>query len=76
MELNTHVAPIGNEGLNNVTPTKVEPSTDPTKSKTHKLKSDQAIVFDKVVRLMLQQNGREETKPKLVLGPAGTGKLG
>ena len=55
-------------------PTKVEPSSDATKSKTHKLEPDQAIVFDKAVRLMLQQNGHEETKPKLVLGPAGTGK--
>jgi hypothetical protein len=74
LELITHVAPVGNEGLNNVAPTKVEPSSDATKSKTHKLEPDQAIVFDEVVRLMLQQNGHEETKPKLVLGPAGTGK--
>ena len=74
MQLNTHVAPVGNEGLNNVTPAEVEPSTDPTKSKTHKLEPDQVVVFDEVVRLMLLQNGPEETKPKLVLGPAGTGK--
>jgi hypothetical protein len=53
MELNTHVAPVGNEGLNNVTPTEVAPSTDPTKSKTHKLEPDQAVVFDEVARLML-----------------------
>jgi hypothetical protein len=74
MELNTHVAPIENKGLNDMTPTEVEPRADPTKSKTHKLEPDQAVVFDEVVCLMLQQNGREETKPKLVLGPAGTGK--
>jgi hypothetical protein len=75
MELNTHIAPVGNEGLNNVTPTEVQPGTDPTKSKRYKLEPDQAVVFDEVVCLMLQQNGREATKPKLVLGPSGTGKL-
>jgi hypothetical protein len=74
MELNTHVAPVGNQGLNNMTPTEVEPGKDPTKNKTHNLEPDQTVVFDQVVRLMLQQNGGEETKPKLVLGPAGTGK--
>jgi hypothetical protein len=74
MELNIHAAPVGNGGLNGVTQTEVEAEADPTNSKTHKLEPDQTVVFDEVVRLMLQGNGREETRPKLVLGPAGTGK--
>jgi hypothetical protein len=73
-EFNIHVALPGNEGLNGVTQTDIEPGTDPTNSKTHKLEPDQTVVFNEVVRLLLQGNGREETRPKLVLGPAGTGK--
>ena len=74
VELNVHVAPMGNGGLNGVTETEVEAGTDLTNSITHKLEPDQTVVFKKVVRLMLQGNGREETRPKHVLGPAGTGK--
>ena len=74
VDLNAHVAPVGNGGLNGVTSTEVEPGTDPTNSKTHELEPDQAVVFDEIMHLMLQGNGCQETKPMLVLGPTGTGK--
>jgi hypothetical protein len=73
-ELNVHLAPVTDGGLNSKMPTEVEPGPDPTNSQTHKLESDQAVVFDEVVRLMLQGNEGEERRPRLVLGPAGTGK--
>jgi hypothetical protein len=68
------VAPVGNRGLNGVMPTEAQPGMNRTNSKTHKLEPDQAVVFDVVVRLVLQGNERKETRPNLVLGPAGTGK--
>jgi hypothetical protein len=73
-ELNVHVAPTGIGRLNGVIETEVEADADPTNSETHKLEADQTVVFNNVVRWIHQGNEREETKPMLVLGPAGTGK--
>jgi hypothetical protein len=74
VELDIPVVSVGNEGLNGMMQTEVEAGADPTNSKTHKLEADQTVVFNDVVHLMLQGNEREDTRPMLVLGPAGTGK--
>jgi DNA-binding NtrC family response regulator len=74
VEFNVDIAPLKNGRLPGTTRTEVEATTDPTNSKTHKLEPDQTDIFNKVVRLVLQQNQQEETRPNLVVGPAGTGK--
>jgi hypothetical protein len=67
--------PLEDGKLNDVTQTKVCTSADPTNSKTYRLEPDQKLVFDEVVQLMVVRGGgHEETKPMLVVGPAGTGK--
>jgi hypothetical protein len=73
-ELDVHVVPHGNGGLHVTTQAEVEAEADPINSEMHKLEPDQKVVFDEVIRLMQQRNGQEETRPILVLGPAGTGK--
>ena len=75
VEFNAHVALLGSGGLNGMAQTEVATETDPTDCQARKLEPDQAVVFNEVARLMLQGGKeRDETKPKLVLGPAGTGK--
>jgi hypothetical protein len=66
---------LRNGGFNGVAQTEAGQSEmDPINSKTYELELDQRVVFKEVVRLILQGNDRTETRPILVLGPAGTGK--
>jgi hypothetical protein len=75
MEFNLNVASPRNGRLNGAMETEVEAETDSIESQRQKLDPDQTAVFDEVVRLMLQRGKeREESRPKLVLDPAGTGK--
>jgi hypothetical protein len=75
MECNLNIASPRNGRLNGAMETEVGAETDSIKSQRQTLDPDQMAVFDEVVRLMLQRGKeREESRPKLVLGPAGTGK--
>ena len=75
-ELNDDILSSRNRRLNHTTDTLEEAKADALNSKTYKLEADQTAVFNEVVRLILQKETtqKEERRPMLVLGPAGTGK--
>jgi hypothetical protein len=74
-EFNFDVVSPTNGGLNGGMETDIEAETNCIKRLREKLEPDQRLIFDDVVRLMLQRGeDGEASRLQLILGPAGSGK--